>query len=87
MGIPFAIIWFLRIGQFLSKRHYEALERRLTKKQLKYKKGVLVKAEKTIPLEELAMLPVSNSTQEILSEIRSIIFVDPRDYVEGFTMF
>jgi membrane protein YdbS with pleckstrin-like domain len=53
VGIPFAIIWFLGIGQLVSKRYYEALECRLTNKHLKYKKGVLVKVEKTIPLENI----------------------------------
>ena len=53
VGIPIMILWFLGIGQTVSKRYYEALECRLTTKHLKYKKGVLVKVEKTIPLENI----------------------------------
>lgn len=53
MGIPLLIIWFLGVGQTLSKRYYEHLECRLTEKHLEFKKGILFKVEKTIPLENI----------------------------------
>lgn len=53
VGIPLAIIWFLGIGQMVSKRNYQALGSQLTSKHLKYKKGILVKVEKTSPLENI----------------------------------
>jgi len=53
MGVPLLIIWFLGLGQLMSKRYYESLECTLTKKHLTFKKGVLFKVEKTIPLENI----------------------------------
>jgi putative membrane protein len=52
-GIPLLIIWFLGFGQYLSARYYESLECTLTSKHLEFKKGVLFKIEKTIPLENI----------------------------------
>lgn len=53
IGIPFLIIWFLGLGQYFSKRFYENLECQLTTRHLEFKKGVLFKVEKTIPLENI----------------------------------
>lgn len=53
MGIPLLIFWFAGLGQYICKRYYNNLKCRLTDKQLIYKKGVLVKVEKTIPLENI----------------------------------
>lgn len=53
MGIPLLLIWFLGLGQLMSKRYYKSLECTLTKKHLTFKKGVLFKVEKTIPLENI----------------------------------
>ncbi|TXG39432.1 PH domain-containing protein [Seonamhaeicola maritimus] len=52
-GIPFLIIWFLGLGQHISKRYYQNLRCQLTTKHLEFKKGVLFKVEKTIPLENI----------------------------------
>lgn len=52
-GIPLLLFWFLGLGQYICKRYYENLKCRLTDKHLIYKKGVLVKVEKTIPLENI----------------------------------
>ncbi len=52
-GIPFLIIWFLGLGQYIGKRFYENLQCQLTTQHLEYKKGVLFKVEKTIPLENI----------------------------------
>ncbi len=52
-GIPILIVWFLGIGQYISKRFYENLQCQLTNRHLEFKKGVLFKVEKTIPLENI----------------------------------
>ncbi len=52
-GIPLLLPWFLGLGQFISKRYYENLKCSLTQKHLEFKKGVLFKVEKTIPLENI----------------------------------
>ena len=53
VGIPLLLIWFLGLGQHVSRRYYECLECSLTSKHLKFKKGVLFRIEKTIPLENI----------------------------------
>lgn len=52
-GIPILIIWFCGLGQYMSKRYYDNLECKLTNRHLEFKKGVLFKIEKTIPLENI----------------------------------
>jgi putative membrane protein len=53
VGIPLLIFWFLGLGQHISKRYYENLKCQLTNRHLEFKKGVLFKVEKTIPLENI----------------------------------
>jgi putative membrane protein len=53
VGIPLLIIWFLGLGQYISSRYYENLKCQLTNRHLEFKKGVLFKVEKTIPLENI----------------------------------
>lgn len=53
IGIPFLPFWLLGIGQMVSKRFYENLHCKLTTRHLEFKKGVLFKVEKTIPLENI----------------------------------
>jgi len=53
VGIPLLIVWFLGLGQYISKRYYENLKCQLTNRHLEFKKGVLFKVEKTIPLENI----------------------------------
>ncbi|MCH2234181.1 MAG: PH domain-containing protein [Crocinitomicaceae bacterium] len=52
-GIPLLLVWFLGLGQTISRRYYENLKCQLTVSHLEYKKGVLFKVEKTIPLENI----------------------------------
>ena len=52
-GIPFLIFWLTGLGQYFSKRYYENLECKLTERHLVFKKGILFKMEKTIPLENI----------------------------------
>jgi putative membrane protein len=53
IGIPFIIIWFLGLGQYHCKRYYENLVCTLSERHLSFKKGVMFKTEKTIPLENI----------------------------------
>lgn len=53
VGIPLLVVWFLGLGQYISKRFYENLKCQLTDRHLVFKKGVLFKVEKTIPLENI----------------------------------
>ena len=52
-GIPFILFWYLGLGQYISRRYYEHLKCRLTESHLEFKKGVLFRVEKTIPLENI----------------------------------
>ncbi|MDO9187731.1 MAG: PH domain-containing protein [Bacteroidia bacterium] len=53
IGIPLLIIWFFGVGQWYSRHYFEKLECTLTDKNLKFKKGIIVQIEKTIPLENI----------------------------------
>ena len=53
IGIPLAIIWFCGLGQWYSRHYFEKLECVLTDKNLRFKKGIIVQFEKTIPLENI----------------------------------
>ena len=55
-GIPLLIFWFLGVGQYFCRKYYENLKCKLTDRHLVYKKGVLFKVEKTIPLENIQNL-------------------------------
>lgn len=52
-GIPLLVFWFLGLGQKICGRFYENLSCKLTSQHLEFKKGVLFKIEKTIPLENI----------------------------------
>lgn len=52
-GIPLILVWYLGLGQYISRRYYEHLQCRLTESHLEFKKGVLFRVEKTIPLENI----------------------------------
>lgn len=53
IGIPLALFWFLGLGQWWSRHYFEQLECELTDKSLRFRKGILVQVEKTIPLENI----------------------------------
>lgn len=53
IGIPILPIWFLGLGQYVSSRYYDSLSCSLTTHHLQFKKGVMFKVEKTIPLENI----------------------------------
>ena len=52
IGIPFLLLW-IPIGRYLTGRYLERMECVLTRKTLKVKKGIMVRVEKTIPLEKI----------------------------------
>ncbi|MEM6687946.1 MAG: PH domain-containing protein [Planctomycetota bacterium] len=51
-GIPLILLW-LPIGLAVTRRYLDSMECVLTEKALKVKKGILVRVEKTIPLEKI----------------------------------
>src|SRR5882672_4734461 len=53
VGIPLALIWFLGVGQWWARHYFDKLECRLDERKLRYRKGILVTVEKTIPLENI----------------------------------
>ena len=53
VGIPFAIIWLLGVGQWWARHYFDKLDCHLDAKKLRYRKGILVTVEKTIPLENI----------------------------------
>lgn len=53
VGILLLLPRFLGLGQAISYRYYQNLKCSLTQKHLEFKKGVLFKVEKTIPLENI----------------------------------
>jgi membrane protein YdbS with pleckstrin-like domain len=53
IGIPFAILWFLGVGQWWARHYFAKLECSLSGKALRFRKGILVSVEKTIPLENI----------------------------------
>lgn len=55
--IPLLLLWF-PIGYLFTGRYLERIECVLTRKSLKVKKGVLVRVEKTIPLEKITDMAI-----------------------------
>ncbi|MDL2356994.1 MAG: PH domain-containing protein [Pseudomonadota bacterium] len=53
VGIPFAILWFLGVGPWWARHYFDRLECHLSDRTLRYRKGILVTTEKTIPLENI----------------------------------
>ena len=53
IGIPFALIWFLGVGQWWARHYFEKLECVLSENSLRYRKGIIFQVEKTIPLENI----------------------------------
>lgn len=53
IGIPLALIWFLGVGQWWARHYFDKLDCHLDARTLRYRKGILVTVEKTIPLENI----------------------------------
>lgn len=52
VGIPLLLLWF-PIGLVFTKRYLDRMDCLLTEKALKVRKGILVRIEKTIPLDKI----------------------------------
>ncbi|MCZ6830288.1 MAG: PH domain-containing protein [Gammaproteobacteria bacterium] len=55
VGIPLLLLW-IPIGLVVTGRHLKRMECVLTDKTLKVKKGIMIRVEKTIPLEKITDL-------------------------------
>ena len=53
IGLPLAVIWFCGAGQWWARHYFAKLECELSEKTLRFRKGILVTIEKTIPLENI----------------------------------
>ena len=53
IGLPLALIWFCGVGQWWARHYFAKLECELNDRTLRYRKGILVTIEKTIPLENI----------------------------------
>jgi len=53
VGIPLAVVWFLGVGRWWTRHYYDRLECQLGERHLRFRKGILVTTEKTIPLENI----------------------------------
>ncbi|GAB3033014.1 PH domain-containing protein [Spirosoma pulveris] len=53
IGILFLPFWLLGVGQWWSDHYFKNLECELSDRSLRFKKGILVQVEKTIPLENI----------------------------------
>jgi membrane protein YdbS with pleckstrin-like domain len=52
-GIPLAVIWFLGVGPWWARHYFDNLDCELSDTTLRFRKGILVQVEKTIPLENI----------------------------------
>lgn len=53
IGIPLAMIWFLGVGQWWARHYFAKLDCHLDERKLRFRKGIIVTVEKTIPLENI----------------------------------
>lgn len=53
IGLPLALVWYLGVGQWWARHYFDKLECHLTDRTLRFRKGILVQVEKTIPLENI----------------------------------
>ena|ERR1700741_1910929 len=51
--IPVAIVWICGLGQWYSGLFFQKLDCVLTTRHLRFKKGIILQIEKTIPLENI----------------------------------
>jgi len=58
VGIVLIPFWIIGLGQWWSKRYYHRLRCVLRKRELHFRRGILVRAESTIPLDRITDLTV-----------------------------
>lgn len=51
--LPLALVWLCGVGQWWARHYFAKLECELTDRSLRFRKGILVQVEKTIPLENI----------------------------------
>jgi putative membrane protein len=51
--LPLALVWFCGVGQWWARHYFDKLECELRDTAIRYRKGILVQVEKTIPLENI----------------------------------
>jgi putative membrane protein len=47
------VLWFLGVGQWWARHYFDKLECHLDDRKLRFKRGILVTVDKTIPLENI----------------------------------
>lgn len=52
-GVVLLPVWLLGLGQWWSRHYFQRLECELSSRRLRYRKGILVTVEKTIPLKNI----------------------------------
>ena len=83
IGIPFLLFWFAGLGQIFSRKYQENLRCKLTERHLNFKKGVLFRVEKTIPLENIQDLtfienPILNALELRILKIETAGHSNPQ---------
>lgn len=53
VGLPLALVWLCGLGQWWARHYFERLECELDARTLRYRKGILLTVEKSIPLENI----------------------------------
>ena len=53
VGLPLALLWLCGVGQWWARHYFDRLECELGETALRFRKGILVQVEKTIPLENI----------------------------------
>jgi membrane protein YdbS with pleckstrin-like domain len=53
IGIPLALVWFLGVGNWWARHYFAKLDCHLSDRTLRFRKGIFVQVEKTIPLENI----------------------------------
>jgi putative membrane protein len=59
VGIPFLPFWLLGIGQYVHRRQYRAMQSELTERSLNIRTGFLIRTQKSVPLDKITDLVVS----------------------------
>jgi membrane protein YdbS with pleckstrin-like domain len=53
IGLPLAVIWFCGVGQWWARHYYDKMLCVLEDRSIRFKKGIFIEVEKTIPLENI----------------------------------
>ncbi|MBS1560291.1 MAG: PH domain-containing protein [Bacteroidetes bacterium] len=53
IGLPLAVIWFCGVGQWWARHYFQKLQCTLDDHAVRFRKGIIVEVEKTIPLENI----------------------------------